>query len=120
MIKNIDLWFELTKMYFPEGIFDYFELTKLDFTETSIEASFDEKNETSEKFSGEKLTSKGFYPEISLQDFPIRDKILRLHIRRRRWTVESSGEIVSNDWNIPAKGTRYTKGFAAFLKGLLG
>jgi len=43
-----------------------------------------------------------------------------LHIRRRRWLVESTGEVIGRDWDTVAKGTRMAKGFAAFLKGLFG
>ena len=43
-----------------------------------------------------------------------------LHVRRRRWLVESSGNTISRDWDTVAKGTRYTKDFATFLKGVFG
>jgi hypothetical protein len=34
--------------------------------------------------------------------------------------VEATGELVSKSWDLTAKGTRYTKSFADFLKGLFG
>ena len=68
----------------------------------------------------EKVSSKGFHSEVVIQDFPIRDKKVFLHVRRRRWLVESTNKIVSRDWNTVAKGTRLTGEFAAFLKGLFG
>ncbi len=43
-----------------------------------------------------------------------------LHVRRRKWLVESTGEVISNSFDIAAKETRYSDEFAAFLKGLLG
>ncbi|WP_425436640.1 ISAon1 family transposase N-terminal region protein, partial [Mangrovibacterium marinum] len=52
--------------------------------------------------------------------FPLRDKPLFLHIRRRRWLVESTELVVSRNWNTVAQGTRMTSGFATFLKGILG
>jgi len=66
------------------------------------------------------LISKGFYPVVSLYDFPIRDKKLILHIRRRKWHVESTGKTVSNNYKAAAPGTHYTEFFAAFLKGVFG
>lgn len=57
---------------------------------------------------------------VAIQDFPLRDKPMFLHIRRRRWLVESSGQVISRNWTTVAKGTRMTNGFAAFLKGLFG
>lgn len=47
-------------------------------------------------------------------------RALFLHVRRRKWQVESSGHIISREWDITSKGARYTKGFAAFLKELFG
>ena len=66
------------------------------------------------------MTSKGFREEVVIQDFPIRRKDMFLHVRRRKWLVESTGEVISNSFDIAAKGTRYSDEFAAFLKGLLG
>jgi transposase len=71
-------------------------------------------------YSSQKLTSKGFHPESIIQDFPIRNKAVFLHVRRRRWLVESTKEVVSRDWDSVAEGTRYTKSFADFLKDILG
>ena len=61
-------------------------------------------------------TSKGFYNEITIQDFPIRGKQVYLHIKRRRWLNNSTGSIVTRDWDLVAKGTRMTNEFATFLK----
>jgi hypothetical protein len=38
-----------------------------------------------------------------------------LHIKRRRWTNKTTGEIIK-DWLLVAKGTRMTQEFAAFFK----
>ncbi|PXW06303.1 hypothetical protein C8D70_1342, partial [Chryseobacterium sp. CBTAP 102] len=43
-------------------------------------------------------------------------KIVKLHVKRRRWTDKSSGEILQRDWQLVAKGTRMTKDLAGFLK----
>jgi hypothetical protein len=55
-----------------------------------------------------------------VQDFPVRGKKLYLHIKRRRWEVQSNGNIVSRDWRLVQSGTRMTAEFAAFLKGIFG
>jgi hypothetical protein len=68
------------------------------------------------EFAPAKLTSKGFFDEITVQDFPIRDMKSYLHIKRRRWINESTGDIVYRNWNMVAKGTRMTHEFASFLK----
>jgi hypothetical protein len=41
-----------------------------------------------------------------------------LHIRRRRWFSETTKKTVERDWKIVANGTRLTKEFATFLKGI--
>lgn len=62
------------------------------------------------------LKSKVFLPEIIVDDYPLRGKIVKLHVKRRRWTDKTSGEILQRDWHLVAKGTRMTQEFAAFLK----
>ena len=53
-----------------------------------------------------------------MNDFPIREYRTVLHVRRRRWK-DADGKSVSNDWQMVAKGTRYSKEFATFLKNSL-
>jgi tRNA A58 N-methylase Trm61 len=62
------------------------------------------------------LISKGFLDEVTIQDFPLRGKLVYLHIKRRRWTNKTTGEIIKRDWTLVAKGTRMNHEFAAFLK----
>jgi transposase len=111
---------ELVKLLLPTEIFEYFEITNLVIEDRSVTVFLDERDIKPTAYSGQKLTSKGFHPESIIQDFPIRNKAVFLHIRRRRWLVESTKEVVSRDWNSVAEGTRYTKSFADFLKGLFG
>ena len=120
MSSNNDQYRGLIQLLLPKEIFDYFTLRKLEVTENKIHAYLDEENDVPEGYEEEKLISKGFHSSITIQDFPIRDKPMFLHVRRRRWQVESSGKVVSRDWDTVAKGTRLTKDFATFLKGILG
>jgi hypothetical protein len=39
-----------------------------------------------------------------------------LHIRRRRWQEQSTGDIVVRGFDISHEGSRLSKEFAAFLK----
>ena len=110
----------LVKLLLPTEIFDYFEIIKIDSDPSAIQVYLDEQAIKPEQYSKEKLTSKGFHPESVIQDYPLRDKAVFLHVRRRRWLVESTKEIVSRDWTSVAEGTRYTQGFADFLKELFG
>ena len=50
----------------------------------------------------------------------VRGKKAYLSIKRRRWEVKATGIIISRDWRIVQSGTRMTREFAAFLKGIFG
>jgi len=120
MPEQKDHYQNLVKLLLPTEIFDYFEITNLVIEDNSVAVFLDEQDIKPVAYSGQKLTSKGFHPESIIQDFPIRNKAVFLHVRQRRWLVESTGEVVSKDWDSVAEGTRYTKSFADFLKGLFG
>jgi transposase len=120
MTTQTELYTDLVKLLLPSEIFDYFGITNLIIKERSVAVFLDERDIKPIGYSGQKLTSKGFHPESIIQDFPIRNKAVFLHVRRRRWLLEQTGEVVSRDWDSVAEGTRYTKSFAVFLKGLLG
>jgi hypothetical protein len=93
-------------------------MTKHETKDQEIHLYFTELNDVPEEFKGAKLHSKGFFPEATVQDFPIRGKNVFLHIIRRRWLNEDTGKVVTRDWQLVAKGTRITSEFAAFLKEL--
>ena len=104
----------------PQGILEYFLLT--DYTSSTCEISLylEEKNVIPEEYRNDKLISKGFFDEITVQDFPLRGKAVYLHIRRRRWLNQTTGAVVFRDWNMVAQGTRMTTEFASFLKAISG
>lgn len=111
-----DSYQALVRILLPEGILDYFELTKIVESIPGLNIYLEEKNVTPSEYKDEKLESKGFLPEIYIQDFPIRNQKVTLCIKRRRWEVKDTGQIVSRDWKIVQQGTRMTKEFADFLK----
>jgi len=109
----------LVKALLPSELFDYFEIVRIEMDESSIDVYLDELNQPPKEYSAEKLISKGFREATVIQDFPIRERAVYLHVRQRKWQIESTGKVVSKDWDLAAEGTRYTKGFATFLKELL-
>jgi hypothetical protein len=109
----------LISLVLPSGILDFFSITKVSHTAETLHIYLEEKNEKPEEYNGSALTSKGFFDEIKIQDFPIRGKDVFLFIKRRRWTNEL-GQVVYRNWEHVAKGTRMTKEFAAFLKVISG
>lgn len=102
----------------PEGILDYFKLKEIKFEDDIYHISLEEKNIPPKQFKGHKLIAHGFHNTATIQDFPLRGKPCYLLIKRRRWLDEDTGKVVSRDWELVAKGTRITKDFAAFLKGI--
>ena len=117
--KEVELK-DVFQLLLPKEIFEYFEIIAIDTNEKEIHIYLDEINQPPEIYKKQGLSSKGFHKASIVQDFPIRDRATYLHVRRRRWLVESSGEVVSRDWDTVAKGTHLTKGFATFLKGVFG
>ena len=120
MDSQTDQYKLLVKALLPQDIFEYFEIVKLDIEEKVIDVYLDELNTLPNEYSSEKLISKGFHESVPIQDFPIRERAVYLHVRRRKWLIESSGKVISKQWDLAAKGSRYTKEFATFLKELLG
>ena len=109
---------DLAQYLLPEGILDYFEIVKDETQNDRVHFYLEEKNILPEEYESEKSQSKGFSPEITVEDFPLRGKLVFLHIKRRRWTLIDTGKIIKRDWNLITKGTRITSEFASFLKGI--
>ena len=111
-----DSYSELIKLLSPEIIVEYFELTSYKKGDEVLHIYLKEINSIPKEFRQNKLSSKGFFEEITVQDFPIRGHQVYLHIIRRRWLNEDTGQVVFRDWNLVADGTRVTQEFASFLK----
>nr|WP_287413360.1 hypothetical protein [Pseudodesulfovibrio sp.] len=107
---------DIVRFILPADLLDYFEITSANTDSNRLNVYLVERNIIPEQYSKDQLLSKGFYPESSIQDFPIRDKALFLHVKRRRWTVKGTKKIVSRNWTLTAQGTRFTNEFGAFLK----
>lgn len=110
---------ELLGMFLPTGMLDYFDLVDHVSQDTCFILFLEEKTEVPSELSHLHLHSKGFFPEVEVQDFPIRGKAVYLRIKRRRWEDPNTGQTYSRDWSLVASGTRITAEFGAFLKALL-
>lgn len=108
---------DLIQLLLPEGLFEYFEIVKVEKIENSFNIHIVERNLIPKEFEGQKLESKGYFEEESVRDFPLRGKACFLKIKRRRWLNCDTGKIVYRKWNLVATGTRMTSEFATFLKG---
>ena len=111
---------DLLRLILPGEIFEFFDVIKVDAYEKEVHLFVDEKNVLPYGFNKGEYQSKGFYPEAIIQDYPLRDKAVFIHARRGKWQNVLTSEILSNNFNLTEKGTRYSPGFASFLKGILG
>ena len=110
---------ELLRYVLPKEVVDSFDLVNLHKEEETLHLFLDECNIIPEEYKEMSLLPNGFYEESTLKDFPLRDKKVVLHIRRRRW-VDKAGNSYSRRWDLAAEGTRYSKEFAIFLKEAFG
>ena len=74
---------ELLELLLPEFIIQHFTFIKSNFDDEFIHIYFEEINNKT-LFKGRKVQSKGFYNEITIEDFPLRGKLVYLHLKRRR------------------------------------
>ncbi|GAC1314818.1 MAG: hypothetical protein NVSMB24_39880 [Mucilaginibacter sp.] len=110
----------LVRLLLPQGILEFFELTNVTQLPGGLNIFLEEKNIIPIEYKDQRLESKGFLPEVSIQDFPIRGQKVALCIKRRRWEVKQTGAIITRDWDLVRKGARMTTEFGLFLKGIFG
>ena len=110
----------LLKSRLPDFLIKNFELVSATNSEENLHLYFEGKVKPPKEFNAVELVSQGFIDEITIQDFPLRSKLVYLHIKRRRWTNKTTGEIVivpiAIGSQLVAEGTGMTQEFAAFLK----
>lgn len=113
----------LASCVLPEGILDYFEVVRVDeepspksdtLYTTILHIHLDELDNRTGGM--EAYRPNGFTEASAVQDFPIRDRKVVLHVRRRRWINEQGKNTVLDVYPLLAKGTRYSQEFADFFK----
>lgn len=114
------LLLEIVRLMLPAELLTYFKITNVESTSDRVLISLDEFDNPPSTNSEHKFESKGFQEAVDIRDFSIRDKKVTFKVRRRKWLDKTSGKYVSNRFDLVAEGTRHSKEFAAFLKGLLG
>lgn len=63
---------EVLSLFLPSGCLDYFDVTAYSNMDTCYIISLEEKNVIPYEYADLPLVSKGFHPEIEVQDFPAR------------------------------------------------
>ena len=80
----------LLKLFLPDFILEHFDFKGIIVDEETFNIELEELNNPPSEWDGIKVNSNGFFPEIVVQDFPIRGHKVFLHIRRRRWQTTSA------------------------------
>lgn len=111
----------------PEGILEFFNVVRVDeepspksdtLYSTILHIHLDELDNRTDDMAA--FRPNGFTEASVVQDFPIRDRKVVLHVRRRRWINEQGKNVVQNVYPLIAKGTRYSQEFADFFKEAAG
>jgi hypothetical protein len=109
---------ELAELMLAEGILEYFEYGGHEKKDEEIRIVLIERSvipKIPEKYKDRKLRQKGF-KQITIDDFPIRGKKVKLIVQRRVWQIEGESQLYKRDIVITFPGTRLEKEFADFLK----
>ena len=107
------------RIILPEEIIENFDIVGIEEKSGVIHILLEEQAVPPSGYTPETLFPNGFFPSSRVYDFPIRDRKVVPHIRRR-WVEKATGKSFSRSWELTAEGTRHTVGFAAFLKGVSG
>ena len=119
----------LLKVILPEDILDVFEVSEVKEEHTGIieetgmerriiHIHLDERDLRDEEWHD--LRPNGFTEAHSINDFPIRDRKVILHVRRRRWLDGNGKNVILPHESLTAPGTSYSKEFADALKKIFG
>ena len=115
---------ELISYFLPEGLLQYFTIIKVEelgnipTKKMILQIELEEINNLPMGYNPFLYESKGFYPTTVIQDFPVRGKAVYLAIKRRRWRLkESKNIVIYNDYSFVAEGSKITKELSDFLKG---
>ena len=115
--KTMDLQHEILELLLPKSIVSNFDLISVEKIEKKIVLNLEEKFILPTTYPEKEIVSNGFVSPKTIQDFPLRGQVVYLKIKRRRWLVKTTGEKIYREILLEEQGTKFTKEFAAFLKG---
>ena len=102
---------------FPRGD-ELFEMVRFERTEQFYDIWLDEKKKLSdEDCHNPNIVALGYTDYVTVQDYPMRDRPVYLHMRKNKWWDRKTNEIFSYNLELPyEEGTRLRAEFVAFLK----
>lgn len=94
---------DLLHFFLPEVILTYFDINTASEQSSKPVTFLKDKPLTSEELSNRRLHSKGFYPAVELQNYPVRRKARYYQVKLRRCIHMDTAEPYTRDWNLVAK-----------------
>lgn len=122
-----ELLYGIVSLMLPESMLDCFDIVKVEEDDIPVtDIAFrpfkrmvnlylDERdNRTAEQ---QDYNPNGFTEYTRVSDFPLRNRLVTLHIRRRRYKDAEGKNAVLCEYPLKAEGTSISPEFADFLKG---
>ena len=108
---------KVLKIFFPIGVFEWFDLVGGTVDDEDIKITLEEKDipPLTAENKDLRIIAKKVH-DITITDFPIRGKRTLLTFRRRYWKIAGQKEYLKRDIRLSFLGTRLEKEFANFLK----
>ena len=78
---------ELVELLLPKDILKYFDVIEFKKEGINLRVFLEDKKEPLEEYKNKHIRANGFANEIKIKDFPLRSKMVTLHIKRRRWLL---------------------------------
>ena len=116
----------MISFFLPEGMMDWFDVVRIaeepntgkaqaDVLYRSVLNIYLDERDNRE---GEQLGLKpnGFTEPTVIRDYPIRNRKVMLHVRRRRYTDADGRNIILNHYPLTADGTKVSVEFGLFFK----
>ena len=115
----MELTKEMFELIFPQGLFDWFELTDGKSDEPQVSFTLTERDLPPLSNPHQAIVARKFH-DVTITDFPLRGKRTLLTVRRRYWKLEGQAEYLKRDIPLCCPGTQLEKAFAEFLKAASG
>ena len=116
----------LISFFLPEGMTEWFDVVNVveepntgkaqaDVLYSSVlNIHLDERDNREDELLG--LKPNGFTEPTVIKDYPIRNRKVLLHVRRRRYTDADGRNIILNQYPLTADGTKVSVEFGLFFK----
>ena len=122
--KENNLLYGVVSLILPENILDQFDIVKLEDEDIArndgtfqpfkhnVHIYLDEQdNRTAEQCVS--LKANGFTEYTSVKDYPVRNRLLTLHIRRRRYLDVEDKSVILSEYPLKADGTSTSATYAS-------